>query len=455
MDFHKPRRRLRDRLRHMRCRAKLCRFYLGQSRSGPGRWRPLQRRYDSHDVCCPSEKETPLHGPPRRRLWCCIRCRALARRRVHDQGYLAVSPPHQIIMNGLTFECRWCFYINLPIGAAVLVFLVLVVEDTPAALAHLPVKEKIARLDIYGTIIFVPCIVCLLLALQWGGQQYNWSDGRIIALLTLFGVLLAIFIVIQVWQQDSATVPPRIIKNRTVAAGAFYSFTLGSSFMMVVYYLSIWFQAIKGDTAIRSGYSTLPFILSLVVASIFSGVLVSRIGYYSPSLIAGAIIAPIGAGLLTLFKPDTDHAMWIGVQVLFGFGIGMGLQQTNIAAQTVLEKKDAPTGISIVFFGQGLGGTISVAIGQNILDNKLISGLSSTTGTSAQDIINAGATGLRNMFTNDQLTEVLAVYNHAIIVVFYAALGFSCATIFGALAMEWKSVKGPRVKEEAEEPAAA
>lgn len=345
---------------------------------------------------------------------------------------------------------RWCFYINLPIGAAVIAFLIIVVEDTPAALHHLSVKEKIARLDIYGTVVFVPCMVCLLLALQWGGQQYPWSDGRIIALLTLFSVLLVVFIGIQFWQQESATVPPRIAKNRTVAAGAFYSFTLGSAFMINVYYLSIWFQAIKGDTAIRSGYSTIPFILSLVVASILSGILVTKIGYYNPSLIAGAVLAPIGVGLLTLFKPDTNHSMWIGVQVLIGFSVGLGLQQTNIAAQTVLDKKDAPTGISMVFFGQGLGGTISVAVGQNILDNKLVSSLANSKGINAYDIIQGGATGWRSLYVGAQFEEVLNAYNHALIIVFYAALGFSCATIFGALAMQWKSVKGPGKKPKAE-----
>lgn len=70
--------------------------------------------------------------------------------------------------------------------------------------------------------------------------------------------------------------------------------------MMIVYYVSIWFQIIKGETAIRSGFSTLPFILSLVDASTYLGVLVSRIGYYNPSLISGAIIAPIGIGLFSL-----------------------------------------------------------------------------------------------------------------------------------------------------------
>ncbi|KIW64722.1 hypothetical protein PV04_09636 [Phialophora macrospora] len=346
---------------------------------------------------------------------------------------------------------RWCFYINLPIGALVLAFLFFVVEDTPPALGELPFKEKLGRIDIPGTLVFIPCIVCLLLALQWGGQQYAWSNGRVIAVLVLFGVLLIVFIVIQIMRQESATVPPRIAKQRTIATGGFYAFTLGSSFMITVYYLSIWFQAIKGDSAIVSGYSTLPFILSLVIASLISGVFVSKVGYYNPSILAGAIIAPIGCGLFGLFKVDTAHPMWIGTQVLFGFGIGLGLQQTNIAAQAVLEKKDAPTGISLVFFCQGLGGTISVALAQNILDNELVSGLKSISNISSHDIVSTGATELRKAFSPEQLPEVLRVYNHSLVIVFYVALAFACAAIFGGLGMEWKTLKRGEAKKPDEE----
>ena len=337
-----------------------------------------------------------------------------------------------------------------------LAFLFFFVEDTPPALGDLPFKEKLSRIDIPGTLVFIPCIVCLLLALQWGGQKYPWSDGRIIALFVLFGVLLIVFIVIQIWRQESATVPPRIAKNRTVATGGFYAFCLGSSFMVAVYYLSIWFQAIKGDSAIRSGFSTLPFILALVISSIMSGIFVTRIGYYNPSILAGAILVPIGGGLFTLFKVDTLHPMWIGAQVLYGFGVGLGLQQTNIAAQAVLEKKDAPTGVSLVFFCQGIGGTISVAMAQNILDNKLISGLKGVGDINPHDIVNTGATQLRSVFSAEQLPEVLRAYNHALVIVFYVALGFSCAAIFGGLGMEWKSVKrdkGKGKKDEENKPA--
>lgn len=333
----------------------------------------------------------------------------------------------------------------MPIGAVVLVFLFYAIENTAPALGHLPLQEKLQRIDIPGTLIFMPCIVCLLLALQWGGQQYAWSDGRIIALFVVFGVLLIAFIGIQIWRQEAATVPPRIMKQRTVAAGTLYAFFLGSSFMIVVYYLSIWFQAIKGDSAIRSGFSTLPFILSLVVASIMAGVFVTRVGYYNPPILLGAILTPIAAGLVTLFTPTTAHPEWIGFQVIYGFGVGLGLQQTNIAAQAVLPKKDVPTGMSVVFFGQGLGGTISVAVAQNVLDNQLVSGLKSLPGIVVpKNVATLGATDLRNVFSAEQLPGVIKVYNHAIIVVFYVALGYACVAIIPGLLMEWKTTKGPK-----------
>lgn len=341
---------------------------------------------------------------------------------------------------------RWCFYINLPIGALVCALLVFVIEDTPPVLGDLPFKEKLSRIDIPGSMVFIPCMVCLLLALQWGGQEYPWSDGRIIALLVLFGVLLIVWAIVQVIQQESATLPPRIAKNRTIIGASWYAFFLGSSFFVVVYYLSIWFQAIKGASAIRSGISTLPFILALVIATISAGIGTSKIGYYNPAVLAGGILTPIGAGLFTLFKVDTNHSMWIGVQVLFGFGVGVGLQQTNIAAQAVLDKKDAPTGVSLVFFCQGIGGAISVAIGQNVLSNKLISGLSGINNVSPHEVANTGATDLRNVFSADQLPEVLRIYNHALVQVFYIAVAYACAALLGAVIMEWKTLKPKQAK---------
>lgn len=67
---------------------------------------------------------------------------------------------------------RWCFYINLPIGGAALAVIALFLKVPDRDTAKLPLAKKIVQLDLLGTAILVPGVVCLLLALQWGGTTY-------------------------------------------------------------------------------------------------------------------------------------------------------------------------------------------------------------------------------------------------------------------------------------------
>lgn len=98
----------------------------------------------------------------------------------------------------------------------------------------------LSQFDPVGTIFFVAGIICLLISLQWGGAQYPWSDGRIIALLTIFGVLIIVWVVAQWRGGDNATVPLRILRQRTVTCSTFYIFFASASFVLLIYYLPIW-----------------------------------------------------------------------------------------------------------------------------------------------------------------------------------------------------------------------
>jgi hypothetical protein len=161
------------------------------------------------------------------------------------------------------------------------------------------------------------------------------------------------------------------------------------------------------------------------------------------------MIMAIGAGLMTTFKVDTSKAIWIGYQVIFGFGIGLGQQQAGLAAQTVLPAVDVPIGVSLKFFGQALGGAIFVSVGQNVLSSKLVSGLAGLPGLpnlAPQVIVSLGATELRTYVGPEYLEEVLKVYNHALDDVFMVATILAVLSILGALLTEWKSVKGKNLK---------
>ncbi|KAL1588251.1 hypothetical protein WHR41_03095 [Cladosporium halotolerans] len=346
---------------------------------------------------------------------------------------------------------RWCFYINLPIGAVTFAFIAWFYHPTQKSRAR-SFKEggwqnNLEQFDIFGTLVFLPMIVCLLLALQWGGSKYPWSNGRVIALLVVFAVLLIVFIGIQVWKKENATVPPRILRQRTVGAGAWFAAMIGAAFFILVYFLPFWFQAIKGASAVKSGIMNLPLILSLVLMSILIGGLITKIGYYTPFVIGCSILTSIGAGLISTFTTTTNHSHWIGYQIIFGFGMGMGMQQTLVAVQTVLPKADVPIGTAIAMFSQTLGGALFISVAQNVFTNSLLKNTrAAVPGLDPALVLATGATDLQKNIPDQFFGAVQVAYNSALVNTFYVAVACAVLSIIGAVSFEWKSVKGKKIE---------
>lgn len=346
---------------------------------------------------------------------------------------------------------RWCFYINLPIGGlmAVILFFALKLPAAATERKKESLKTNLGKLDPIGTAVFLPAIVCLLLALQWGGTTYDWSNWRIILLLVLSGILFIIFVYLQHLFQEHATVPPRILKYRAVSAGVTYAFFSGSAMMTLTYFLPIWFQAIKGASAVHSGIMNLPAVLGITVSSITAGFLTRKIGYFTQWMYLSCILSSIGTGLISTFSTTTNHPKWIGYQALWGIGLGFGMQQPSVGAQVSLPRKDVATGASMMFFAQALGGAIFVSVANNIFDNTLFHDLQEIPGVDADVITHVGATDLRKMVPSNLLGPVLVAYNDALRSAFYVCVGLSCATILGCLTMEWKNLKKVAKEQEA------
>lgn len=187
-----------------------------------------------------------------------------------------------------------CFYINLPIGLVAAIIIIaftrgLKAPDSPT----LSFREKMMSLDPFGILLFLPMIICLLLAIMWGGSTYPWNNARIIVLFVLGGLLLIAFAWLQVHEADRAMVPLSVARNRTVWASCVFSFFLFGSLLVLTYYLPIWFQAIKGSTASESGIRILPLLLGSVVLSLVGGILVSVNGYYTWLCILSSVFVSV------------------------------------------------------------------------------------------------------------------------------------------------------------------
>ncbi|QSS61569.1 hypothetical protein I7I51_03746 [Histoplasma capsulatum] len=341
---------------------------------------------------------------------------------------------------------RWCFYINLPIGAVTLAIVIFVLKmpktKSGTDLASAFFKKKMLHLDPFGMLCFFPGMLCLLLALQWDGRTYGWNSARIIVLLAVFVLLLLGFVGLQVWNKEYANVPGRIAAQRSMVAGVYYTICTGGHMLVVLYYLPIWFQAIKGVSAVNSGINILPTMLSVVVGGIAAGTLVSKIGYYTPFMILSTVFSSVGTGLMITFTKETGHAKWIGYQVLYGFGLGTGMQHGHMAAQTVLPKKDVPIGAALMLFAQSLGGAIFIAVGQNVFTNGLASRLATIPGIDVSTLVDGGATTLRDHIKSPKILDrVLSEYNDALLEAFHVAFALACLSLLGGLAMEWRNVK--------------
>ncbi|QIW97517.1 hypothetical protein AMS68_003035 [Peltaster fructicola] len=340
---------------------------------------------------------------------------------------------------------RWCFYINLPIGAVTFIFVLLFLgNSTGASNATLTPLQKLRKLDIVGTIAFVPGIICLVLALQWGGLTYAWSSGPVVTCLVLFVLLMIVFIIDQWWQQDNGTVPPRVFLQKSVFGSAWWAFMFGGSFFILVYYVPIWFQAVWGISATQSGIDSLPLVLACSVFCALSGVGIYLFGYFTPWLFAASCVMAVGSGMISTFWPLIPISKWIGYQILAGAGFGMGIQVPLIAVQVVLPIEDVPTGTALIMFSQMLGGAVSIAIAQNIFLAKLTEAIESIIpGFSVAALYQSGgATTIRNVLSGDLLIQVTAALSSALDHAFYVSTALAALSICGAFFVEWKSVKG-------------
>ena len=337
---------------------------------------------------------------------------------------------------------RWCFYLNLPIGGFTLLAVLLFLHIESPKREKLPVVAQIKRIDPLGILFFIPSMVCLILALQWGGSTYSWSAPKIIGLIVTFVVLFIAFIVVEVLTPETAMAPTRVVLNRSVAGSMTFMFLLSGGLMSVIYYLSVWFQAAKDNSAMHAGISTIPLVLSLVVMSIFAAIFTQKISYYVPAMLLSPVLCSIGAGLLSTLSPGSGHNAWIGYQVLYGLGIGCGFQTSSLPAQNVLPRADVPLGMALMFFMQQLGGSVFLAVSQNLFASRLIDSLSGIAGLNTEIIVNTGATALRTIVPSDQLRSVIHAYNYALTRVFVLATVLSACMVLGSLAVEWKRIKG-------------
>jgi hypothetical protein len=308
------------------------------------------------------------------------------------------------------------------------------------------VIERVRQLDLIGASIIIPAVVCLILALQWGGSTYPWNDSRVIGLFVGFGCLSIVFALSQIKLGERATVPPRILAQRTVLASTTFAFLFGAGFFVLSYYLPLYSQGIKGISAAKSGIGMMPLMLATVLSSVTSGALIMIMGYYTPFLIVGTAIFAIGSGLISTFSTNISSGEWFGYTVLAGIGAGVGFEIPILAVQTVLPMEDVPVGTSLVIFFRMLGSAVFLSVGESVFTNGVQRGIGLyAPWLNPKSLLGTGETEIRalleKMGKSAELNEVLMGYLVGLVDSYRVTTGCTVAAAIVACFSEWESVK--------------
>lgn len=254
---------------------------------------------------------------------------------------------------------RWCFFINLPIGAVA--SLIFFFSFTPPKVSF-SIRKKLKIIDYSGIFLMTSGLVLVLLALTFGSDgNFKWDSAAVICCFVLGGLLVIAFCVWNFKYSKNPLIPPEVVKTLQVTAAALTMFGVFSYYIAATVYLAIYFQVIHKASAWRSGVDMLPLIISVIVTSIVGGVFVKKTRLVKPIVVLGTALGFVGSGLLCLLDVDSSTPMQIGLLIPVGVGIGINLQAALMAGQIVAPK--IPGGVILVTtylnFCRSVGGAIS------------------------------------------------------------------------------------------------
>jgi len=263
-------------------------------------------------------------------------------------------------------DWRWIFYINVPIGIVALAFILIYYKESP-------IHEK-QRIDWWGASTLVGAVVCLMFALEFGGQEYAWNSSVILSLFAGAAVLVAVFLFAETKARDPiisyAMFRKRLFASSTLA-GLFY----GAAFITFAMYIPIFVQGVNGGSATNSGLILLPLTLGSVVSAQIGAVLSMKTSYRNV-MIVSALILTLGAYLLSTITPDTPRFMLVLYLVITGVGVGFSFSVLGMSSMHSFDERQRGSASATMSFVRSLGMTVGLTVFGILQRNTLTSKLS-------------------------------------------------------------------------------
>jgi EmrB/QacA subfamily drug resistance transporter len=251
----------------------------------------------------------------------------------------------------------WIFFINVPVGIAVMAVSPLLLRESRADLGH-------RRFDFAGAFSITGGLMLLVYALT-RAAQHGWATGATIGLLAVSAALIGAFFLIEM-RSKAPLLPLRIFRNRTLTASNVSGLLMGGAIFAQFFLLTLYMQEVLHYSALKTGVAYIGLTLTIIVFSAVAQAMVTRVGIRR--------ILPLGLGLstvaLVLFaRLPVDGSYFSDLFPAFmisGLGLALAFVPMSIGALTGVRQADAGIASGLINTTQQIGGAVGVAIATTV-----------------------------------------------------------------------------------------
>ncbi|MBP2047684.1 EmrB/QacA subfamily drug resistance transporter [Streptomyces griseochromogenes] len=310
---------------------------------------------------------------------------------------------------------RWVFFVNLPVGAVVLLVL--------STLLHLPARRHEAHIDHAGVVLLVLTVVGLNLLTGWAGVTYAWSSPVIVGLAAGSAIAMVLFVLSQRRAVDPV-IPLRLFTNRTFTTVVILGFISGFVGLGLINYLVLWLQTVLGLDAEESGLALTAMMLAVVLTSYLSTKVIGHTGSYRWFPALSMAVFAIAAVLFSTAGPSTGTLLAVVYMLLFGIAGGLNAQALSLAARNTASMRDIGAVQGTAALMRQLGTALGVSFFAAVMSGRLGAGLHDRLGTSGVHIDKNGSLAPEVVaeLSTPLRVELAGVYADSLRVVFYAVI---------------------------------
>ncbi|KAI0438633.1 major facilitator superfamily transporter [Xylaria telfairii] len=274
------------------------------------------------------------------------------------------------VVSGTTW--RWIFYLMFP-------FLGFSLISVPYLLTLKPrratISEKLTRIDWLGSFIFTGSATSFLIAVSWGGSEFEWNSPQTLAPLIIGFVGLIFTLVYEKLWAKQPFLRHSLYHNASSIVGYLCGSIQGMVLYGLLYYGPFYFLSLKAYSPLKTGVAMLPATLTVTIAGIICGRLVTRYNHYRWPIHIGWLIASIGTGLFLIWPHNDSAGVWVATYLVIGIGQGAILNAQNFASQAMCKHGDEAAAAAMYAFVRQFGMALGVGIGgtafQNVMAIKL------------------------------------------------------------------------------------